>query len=383
MLRHGNVFPAMSVTMGSLNIHGDSIVDLRAVLAADARQTGHGIAAPASGKLPISGGAKLDMNDHHWPAASPYAPVSGNVPVNTQYAVPQPASIKFEPLQTPPPRTDTSVPGDVARTYLGVRDDNIKPCKPPPTHPGHQASTSLSKIEAPAFGNPRMAVASTPVHRGQDTRRAMPLSDRIALLSPKDRVTFERVMAFEERNRPFGWDGADDAADMMTNVLDALAGVVRRPGGEHRARSRSNARPPAHEAEHTYASGASRIAPGSIAAANNARPGSSTPQASPAPSAARPVVDTRLQELMATATPEVLEAEVEKGLQLLHRLAACLSQQMQSSQDAQQWMTQINSLLQQDIKQPTVIGVVGNTGAGKSSVINAMLDEERLVPTNW
>ena len=29
-----------------------------------------------------------------------------------------------------------------------------------------------------------------------------------------------------------------------------------------------------------------------------------------------------------------------------------------------------------------MIGVVGNTGAGKSSVINAMLDEERLVPTN-
>lgn len=30
----------------------------------------------------------------------------------------------------------------------------------------------------------------------------------------------------------------------------------------------------------------------------------------------------------------------------------------------------------------TVVGVVGNTGAGKSSVINALLDEERLVPTN-
>lgn len=30
----------------------------------------------------------------------------------------------------------------------------------------------------------------------------------------------------------------------------------------------------------------------------------------------------------------------------------------------------------------TVIGVVGATGAGKSSVINAMLDEERLLPTN-
>lgn len=29
-----------------------------------------------------------------------------------------------------------------------------------------------------------------------------------------------------------------------------------------------------------------------------------------------------------------------------------------------------------------MVGVVGNTGAGKSSVINALLDEERLVPTN-
>jgi ABC-type glutathione transport system ATPase component len=37
---------------------------------------------------------------------------------------------------------------------------------------------------------------------------------------------------------------------------------------------------------------------------------------------------------------------------------------------------------QRNVNEPTIIGVVGNTGAGKSSVINAMLDEERLVPTN-
>ncbi|KAL8800998.1 MAG: hypothetical protein Q9200_007076 [Gallowayella weberi] len=41
-----------------------------------------------------------------------------------------------------------------------------------------------------------------------------------------------------------------------------------------------------------------------------------------------------------------------------------------------------NDLKRQAVKSRTVIGVVGHTGAGKSSVINAILDHDRLVPTS-
>lgn len=53
-----------------------------------------------------------------------------------------------------------------------------------------------------------------------------------------------------------------------------------------------------------------------------------------------------------------------------------------SNPDAQTWMESIIKLLPHVERKRTVVGVVGNTGAGKSSLINALLDEERLVPTN-
>jgi hypothetical protein len=90
----------------------------------------------------------------------------------------------------------------------------------------------------------------------------------------------------------------------------------------------------------------------------------------------------RLAKILAEAAPEILEAEVQTSVKVLDQIKLHLSNLPMQSQEAQQWLQQIENLRKQNVNEPTIIGVVGNTGAGKSSVINAMLDEERLVPTN-
>ncbi|KAK5125407.1 hypothetical protein LTR85_000516 [Meristemomyces frigidus] len=96
----------------------------------------------------------------------------------------------------------------------------------------------------------------------------------------------------------------------------------------------------------------------------------------PVPMRGRP-----LQELTKSATPERLEAGVRPGLRVLSDIAGPL-EELTDNADAQAWLEQIEATRKLAVKNRTVVGVVGNTGAGKSSVINAMLDEERSVPTN-
>ena len=88
-----------------------------------------------------------------------------------------------------------------------------------------------------------------------------------------------------------------------------------------------------------------------------------------------------LQKLLTETCPEVLEQGFATGLELLKNLESLLRQHSGIG-DAQQWLQRIQNLQMQAVRSKTTIGVVGNTGAGKSSVINALLDEERLVPTN-
>ncbi|RHZ70209.1 hypothetical protein CDV55_107798 [Aspergillus turcosus] len=87
-----------------------------------------------------------------------------------------------------------------------------------------------------------------------------------------------------------------------------------------------------------------------------------------------------LQNLFADSTPELLEAAVQQGVKLLEDLKEPLGRV--AVEDASQWLQAIEKVQSQAAQPKTIVGVVGNTGAGKSSIINAMLDEERLVPTN-
>ncbi|CAG8951269.1 hypothetical protein HYFRA_00008018 [Hymenoscyphus fraxineus] len=102
----------------------------------------------------------------------------------------------------------------------------------------------------------------------------------------------------------------------------------------------------------------------------------------PVPELARGQIANRLHELIETATPDALEAEVRNNKAFIESLLKPFEASGVASQDSKHWVTQLNTLKNHNVNTPTIIGVVGNTGAGKSSVINAILDEERLVPTN-
>lgn len=88
-----------------------------------------------------------------------------------------------------------------------------------------------------------------------------------------------------------------------------------------------------------------------------------------------------LQNLFADSTPEFLEAAVQQRVKLLENLKELLGRV--AVEDASQWLQPIEKVQSQAAQPKTIIGVVGNTRAGKSSIINAMLDKERLMPTNY
>ncbi|KAK0621529.1 Dynamin family-domain-containing protein [Bombardia bombarda] len=88
-----------------------------------------------------------------------------------------------------------------------------------------------------------------------------------------------------------------------------------------------------------------------------------------------------LQKLASETSPSKLESGTEAGLQILENIKSALVDAKDVAEIAR-YLKTIHDIQSQASTQRTVVGVVGSTGAGKSSVINAVLDEECIVPTN-
>lgn len=78
----------------------------------------------------------------------------------------------------------------------------------------------------------------------------------------------------------------------------------------------------------------------------------------------------------------ILEALVSGGLARLHLLSSLLKESHFNESQAKDWLKDIVNIRQQASTPPTVIGIVGDTGSGKSSMLNAVLDQEVFIPTS-
>ena len=80
-----------------------------------------------------------------------------------------------------------------------------------------------------------------------------------------------------------------------------------------------------------------------------------------------------------------LETAVAKGVQALTHLHTFLTKskpKIESTTDVTDWLSEITKIKQYAAPPKVIIGIVGSTGAGKSSLINAIIDEENLLGTN-
>lgn len=78
---------------------------------------------------------------------------------------------------------------------------------------------------------------------------------------------------------------------------------------------------------------------------------------------------------------ESLKRGVVEGVEILGQLKPIVSKYRHGS-SGNDFMKRIEAIHKSSIPTRVLIGIVGTTGAGKSSIINALLDEERLVPTS-
>jgi len=98
----------------------------------------------------------------------------------------------------------------------------------------------------------------------------------------------------------------------------------------------------------------------------------------------RVVTDTAIElyEQASEKPRHIVEEIVHEAIAKLHALRSLLCQPQFEGEQAKDWLNDIDNILPQAITPPTIIGVVGDTGSGKSSMLNALLDQEVFIPTS-
>ncbi|KAI1429249.1 hypothetical protein F5Y12DRAFT_710154 [Xylaria sp. FL1777] len=89
---------------------------------------------------------------------------------------------------------------------------------------------------------------------------------------------------------------------------------------------------------------------------------------------------SHLQKATTSEEVEVLSSHQSTGVDILGELGQRLCSNTKYINTAR--MSSIHALMKRVNTPRTVLGVVGGTGHGKSSLINALLEETKLVPTN-
>jgi len=79
---------------------------------------------------------------------------------------------------------------------------------------------------------------------------------------------------------------------------------------------------------------------------------------------------------------EIQDAAVHAGLNQLNKLKLLLQKSDFDRKLVGEWLDDLERIIPQANTPRTIIGIIGNTGAGKSSMLNALLDQEVFIPTS-
>jgi hypothetical protein len=88
-----------------------------------------------------------------------------------------------------------------------------------------------------------------------------------------------------------------------------------------------------------------------------------------------------LENLKLYGSEAQVEEFVKLGIDRLHQLRHIFDVLAPNAIN-QKWLKSVDELIQRPVRVRTVLGVVGSTGAGKSSMINAALGEEMILATS-